>query len=226
MIPWRELDRATVPGEPAPLVLLQHGAEFVIRIGPRALMSSTAHGSEAALAERGCERIAGSAGARVLVGGLGMGFTLAAALRCLAPTARIVVAELIPAVVEWNRGPLAELAGRPLEDRRVVVHSGDVADVIRVNPRAFDAILLDVDNGPNALTRASNDGLYSTAGLLAAFQALRPGGVLGVWSVAPDAGFTRRVIAAGFDMEEQVVRARVTKGGRHTLWLAQRSHVS
>ena len=222
MIPWQELGRASVPGAAAPLVLLQRGHEFVIRTGPHALMSSTAHGSEEALAELACDRIAGRAGVRVLIGGLGMGFTLAVALGRLQPSARVVVAELVPAVVEWNRGPLAHLAQRPLEDPRVTVHEGDVADVVRGNDGAFDAILLDVDNGPNGLTRGSNDWLYSGAGLRAAFRVLRGEGVLGVWSVAPDRAFARRLAECGFAVEEQIARSRRTKGGRHTLWLATR----
>jgi len=222
MLPWKLLGRAAVPGQDAPLQLLQRGTEYVIRIGPLALMSSGAHGSEEALAELACAHVAGAARARVLVGGLGMGFTLAAALRRLAPEATAVVAELVPAVVEWNRGPLAHLAGRPLEDARVKVWEGDVADRIRIASDDFDAILLDVDDGPDGLTRRSNDWLYSPAGLRAAHRALRRGGVLGVWSAAPDDGFTRRLARAGFAVREERVRSRRTKGGRHTLWLAAR----
>jgi spermidine synthase len=222
MIPWQLLGRAAVPGNDAPLTLHQRGREFVIRIGATALMGSLAHGSEEALAELACAHIAGRDDARMLVGGLGMGFTLAAALRHLGPRAGVVVAELIPAVVEWNRGPLAHLAGRPLDDARVTVWEGDVGECIRAKRAAFDAILLDVDDGPDGLTRAANDTLYSAAGLGAALRALRPGGVLGVWSVAPDEAFTRRLARAGFAVEESVVRARRTKGGRHTLWLAER----
>ena len=222
MIPWQLLGTASVPGNEAPLTLHQRGGEFVIRIGPIALMSSAAHGSEEALAELACAPLAQCADARVLIGGLGMGFTLAAALRHLAPAARVLVAELIPAVVEWNRGPLAGLADRPLDDARVSVWEGDVGECIRAEHAAFDAILLDVDDGPNGLTRAANDWLYSDAGLPAARDALRRGGVLGVWSVAPDVGFTRRLAEAGFAVKETVVRARRTKGGRHTLWLASR----
>ncbi len=224
MIPWQLLGRAAVPGNAAPLTLHERGGEFVIRIGATALMSSMAHGSEEALAELACARIAGCEDARVLVGGLGMGFTLAAALRHLGPRAHVVVAELISAVVEWNRGPLAHLAGRPLDDARVSVSDGDVGECIRGGRAAFDAILLDVDDGPNGLTRAANDTLYSAAGVRAALAALREGGVLGVWSVAPDAAFTRRLERAGFAVEESIVRARRTKGGRHTLWLAKRPH--
>jgi spermidine synthase len=223
MIPWRELGRATVPGETAPLVLSQHEAEFVIRVGSHALMSSRAHGTEEILAELACARIAERAAARIMIGGLGMGFTLAAALRHLQPSARVAVAELVPALIEWNRGPLAHLAGRPLDDPRVSVQEADVADLIRGQHRVFDAILLDVDNGPNGLTRKSNDWLYSRAGLRAAHHALRERGVLGIWSVAPDREFTRRLGDVGFEAEEHVARARRTKGGRHTLWLATRS---
>ena len=222
MIPWEPLDSAAVPGERRQLTLLRRGTEFVIRAGPVALMSSTAHGSEEALAELACERIADRTDARVLIGGLGMGFTLAAALRTLAPDARVVVAELIPAVVEWNRGPLAHLADRPLADARVSVWEGDVADRIGGERATLDAILLDVDNGPDGLTRATNDRLYSVPGLLGAFSALRAGGVLGVWSVQPDREFARRLTRAGFDVDERTVRARRAKGGRHTLWLANR----
>ena len=224
MIPWQLLGSAPVPGNDAPLTLHQRGGEFVIRIGAVALMSSMAHGSEEALAELACARISGRGDARVLVGGLGMGFTLAAALRHLGPAARASVAELVPAVVEWNRGPLAHLAGRPLDDPRVVVREADVGACMRAERAAFDALLLDVDDGPNGLTRAGNDWLYSAAGLRCALAALREGGVLGVWSVAPDDAFTRRLVRAGFEVEESVVRARRTKGGRHTLWLATRPY--
>ena len=223
MIPWRELGRATVPGETTPLVFTQRGTEFVIRVGRHALMSSRAHGTEEMLAELACAHIAGRAGARLLVGGLGMGFTLAAALRQVRPDARVEVVELVPALVEWNRGPLAPLAGRPLDDARVSVVEADVANVIREGDGAFDAILLDVDNGPNGLTRASNNWIYSREGLGAARQALRERGVLGVWSVAPDPGFSRKLREVGFEVEEHLARARRTKGGQHTLWIAARS---
>lgn len=221
MLPWVELGRVPIPGERQPLVLAQRGTEFVIRLGAKALMGSTAHGSEEALAELSCLPMAGYADTRVLIGGLGMGYTLAAALRALPADARVTVAELFPAVVEWNRGPLAELAGRPLEDARVTVFTGDVADAFRKLESAFDAILLDVDNGPNALTQFRNGWLYSLEGLRIASRALRVGGVLGVWSVAPDDAFTRRLQAIGFSVDTQIVRARKGgKGGRHTLWLA------
>lgn len=220
MLPWKELGRAEVPGETAPLILAQRGSEFVIRIGASALMSSLVHGSEEMLAELACTHLAGRAKARALIGGLGMGYTLAAALRQLPAGATVTVAELVPVVVEWNRGPLAGLAERPLEDPRASVLEADVVDVIRASSGAWDAILLDVDNGPNGLTRSSNDRLYSAAGLEAAARALREHGVLGVWSVAPDAEFVRRMQKAGFDVHETAVRARRTKGGWHTLWIS------
>jgi spermidine synthase len=223
MIPWRQLGRAAVSGQEAPLCLYQRGTEFVIRIGPLALMSSLAHGSEEALAELACAELTDRANARVLVGGLGMGFTLAAALRQLGRDSEVVAAELVPEVVEWNRGPLAHLAGRPLDDPRVSVWAGDVADLIRQKGASCDAILLDVDDGPDGLTRKSNDWLYSLAGLAAAHAALRRGGVLGVWSVAPDDAFTRRLQHSGFSVREHFVRARRTKGGRHIIWLATRT---
>ncbi len=226
MIPWERLGEAPVPGQDVPLRLTRRGAEFVIRIGTQALMSSAAHGSEESLAELACARLKGRAELHVLIGGLGMGYTLAAALARLGASTRIDVVELIPAVVEWNRGPLKDLAGRPLEDPRVTVIVGDVAERIRANASHYDIILLDVDNGPDGITRKANDWLYTTAGLRASFDALRDGGVLGVWSVAPERAFTRRLVDAGFRVEEHHVRARRTKGGRHTIWLGTRGGVA
>ncbi|NOT32950.1 MAG: hypothetical protein HOP12_02135 [Candidatus Eisenbacteria bacterium] len=223
MIPWVRLGEAIVPGQADPMILERRGDEYVIRVGSRALMGSRAHGSEAALAEWTCVRIADHPDPRVLIGGLGMGFTLAAALRHLPATARVVVAELVPAVVDWNRGALAHLADRPLDDPRVEVFVGDVAEPMRSGRSGLDAILLDVDNGPTGLTRSANDALYSLTGLRVAFDALKSGGVLGVWSVQGDPGFTQRLEAAGFQVEERSVRARVTRGGRHTSWLATRT---
>ena len=221
MIPWQQLAQADVPGEKTTLVLSRRGSEFAIRIGTGALMSSLTHGSEEALAELALARIAGRAQARVLIGGLGMGYTLAAALKQLGPSAHVEVAELIPAVVEWNRGPLEHLADRPLADRRVAVWVGDVGDRIRAAPAAWDAILLDVDNGPEGLTRQANDALYSSSGLKAAHTALRPGGVLAVWSSGPDLPFAKRLDQAGFDVNEVRVRATGRGGGaRHIIWIA------
>lgn len=223
MKPWELLDTAQVPGDGGELRLYRRGDEFSIRVDGRELMNSFAHGSEDALAELACARIAHRPRASVLIGGLGLGYTLAAALSHLKSKARVVVAELVPAVVKWNRGPLADLAGHPLKDPRVRVHQGDVAELLRSEHRAFDAVLLDVDNGPVGLTHEDNDFLYTEAGLFTAYSTLRPKGVLAIWSAGPDRAFTRRLQGVGFDVEEIPVRARGRRGGwRHTIWLAAR----
>lgn len=220
MRPWQLLDTAPVPGEGGNLRLYRRGDEYSIKAGPSELMNSRVHGSEDALAELACRRMGNREGARVLVGGLGMGYTLAAALKELGPEAEVVVAELVPAVIEWNRGALAALAGDPLKDPRVSVYEGDVARLIKAEPAAFDAILLDVDNGPEGLTRKENDGLYSPAGLSAASVALRTGGILGVWSISPDRRFSERLRRCGYVVEEIRARARGRHGGgRHQIWL-------
>jgi spermidine synthase len=151
-----------------------------------------------------------------------MGFTLAAALRCLGRDARVVVAELVPAVVRWNRGLLGDVAGHPLADSRASVHDGDVGDLINEPPAPWDAIVLDVDNGPSGLTRATNDRLYTSRGLERAFDALKPRGVLSVWSAAPDRAFTRRLVRAGFAVESIALRSRGRRGRRHLIWLGTR----
>ena len=221
--PWRLIDSAQVPNQHELMELVQRGDEFVLRVGGRELMSSRMHGSEDALAELACDKVGASDAARILIGGLGMGFTLAAALRCLRPDARVIVAEFVASVVTWNRGVLGELTGFPLEDPRVCIHEGDVAQLIVAEPSAWHAILLDVDNGPTGLTQSANDWLYSTQGLAAAFRALRPGGVLGVWSAGADAAFTRRMTRAGFEVATVDVRARGARGGRrHVVWLGTR----
>lgn len=221
MIPWHTLATAEVPGEALPLVLLQRGDEFVVRRGTVALMGSGMHASEDRLAESACALIATRPRPRVLIGGLGLGFTLAAALRSLPEVAEVVVAELVPAVVEWNHGPLGPLAGQPLRDARVRVEVGDVREVATRGPR-WDAILLDVDNGPDGFTRRENGVLYSVEGLREWHARLTDRGVLAVWSVAPDEAFTRRFAGAGFTVREEVVRARPGKGARHTLWFGVR----
>lgn len=223
MIPWQLLDSAPVPDSTGTLHLYQRGKEFSIRVDRLELMNSRVHGSEDALAEMACAGIAERAAARVLIGGLGMGFTVAAALERLRDDAEIVVAELSPAVVAWNRGPLMDLAGRPLESNRVTVREVDVAQILRTVSASFDAILLDVDNGPEALTRRSNRWLYGQSGLAAAWKALRPGGVLGIWSVGPNQPFAERLRQSGYVVEESRVRARATnKGAWHTIWIAKR----
>ncbi len=224
MIPWIFLDSAPVPGGKGEMRLYQRGREHSIMIDGHELMNSRVHSSEDALAELVCARLTGLSAPCLLIGGLGMGYTLGAALRKLGPLAAVLVAELVPAVVEWNRGYLAEFAGRPLQDPRVSVHEGDVAQRISAAARSYDAILLDVDNGPEGLSRKSNDRLYSNAGLRAAFNALRPAGVLAVWSAGPDQHFTKRLRQTGFAVDEVRVRARGPHGGaQHTIWLATRA---
>ncbi len=225
MIPWELLDSAPVTGDRGELRLYRRREEFSILVsgGGGELMNSRVHGSEDALAELACSPLADRNGPRVLIGGLGMGFTLAAALKQLPESAEVVVAELVPAVVKWNRELLGGLAGHPLDDPRTAVRVGDVGAVLKRERSAFDAILLDVDNGPEGLTRRENDWLYSFKGLDAAFDALLPSGVLAVWSAGPDGAFADRLRQVGFDVEETVARAHgPKKGARHTIWLAKR----
>ncbi|BDP41843.1 hypothetical protein DAETH_18120 [Deinococcus aetherius] len=224
MIPWVPLGRAPIPGTDQSLCLYRRGElpEYSIQISGYVseLMNSRQHASEDALAHLACAVIAGRSSPHVLVGGLGMGFTLAAALGSLGPGATVTVAELVPEVVEWNRGPLGDCAGRPLEDPRTRVHVGDVAELLRTREAAFDAVLLDVDNGPEGMTHQANSWLYSPGGLAAARRTLRPGGVLAVWSATPDPRFTNRLRRAGFRVEVRTARARPGKGAHHTIWLA------
>ncbi|CAN5189767.1 hypothetical protein BH11PSE2_BH11PSE2_15910 [soil metagenome] len=223
MIPWEHLGSASVPDNGGELRLLRRGSEFSIMAGSIELMNSRLFGSEEALAGLAFERIKSRPAPRVLIGGLGMGFTLRAALAAAPTDAAVVVAELVPEVVAWARGPLAEVFGGCLDDPRASVEVGDVAALIAAGPEAWDAILLDVDNGPEGLTRRANDRLYDQAGLAAAQAALRPGGVLAVWSSAPDAGFTKRLKTSGFAVDEVQVRARnVKRGARHVVWIAVR----
>jgi spermidine synthase len=221
MKPWTELDRATAPGG-AVLVLCQRGKELVIRVDGFELMGSRASASEAQLAALGCAGLRGLSGARVLIGGLGMGFTLRAALRALGDDARVDVAELVPAVVKWNRGVLAPLAGAPLEDPRARVLEEDVAHVIQRSEGAYHAILLDVDNGPSALTAPANARLYDDAGLARAKRALAAGGVLAVWSTGDDPKFTARLAKAGFSARVERPAATFGGGRRHVVWVARR----
>jgi spermidine synthase len=224
VIPWSLLDSAHVPDGREELRLMRRGTEFSIKLGQSELMNSRLSGSEEALATIACERIRDRSEPRILIGGLGMGFTLRAALAALGPAARIVVAELVPAILVWARGPLAEIFGGSLTDPRVTVCEADVSHLIRSDGPIFDAILLDVDNGPEGLTRETNDGLYDLNGLSAARSALHPGGILAVWSSGPNLKFTGRLRKAGFEVEEIKVRANGSGGGaRHMIWIATRS---
>ncbi len=223
MIPWKVIDRVKVPGHTGEVTLLKRGKEFSIRTAETELMNSRVHGSEDALAELTCSRINQKPNLRILIGGLGMGYTLAAALELSKPDTRIIVSELIPAVVKWNRKHLGHLAGMPLEDPRVFVEEEDVAKIIRRKKTVWDGILLDVDNGPAGLTRKANDRLYGRSGLKASFLALRPNGILAVWSAGIDKAFTHRLEQCGFKTQTVSVRARKSgKGGRHTIWIAQK----
>jgi spermidine synthase len=223
MIPWKLLDSALIPDNGGELRLYQRGAELSIRADGQELMNSRVHASEEALADLACARIGVRRKVRVLVGGLGMGFTLAATLRCVRSDAEVVVAELVPAVVAWNRTHLGHLAAFPLDDSRTVVREGDVANLLRDERDAYDAILLDVDNGPEGFTRAANDWLYNRSGLRNAFAALRAQSVLAVWSAGADRDFSERLRQTGFKVEEVAFKARGSRGGsRHHIWLATR----
>jgi spermidine synthase len=223
MIPWLQIDTARVPGADVELRLMRRGAEFSMMLGPNELMNSRLSGSEEALATLACRRIEAVKRPHLLIGGLGMGFTLRAALAVLGSEARIMVAELVPAVIEWARGPLADIFGGSLDDPRASIRGADVVDVIQSHASAFDAILLDVDNGPEGLIRKANDALYDLKGLNAIRAALRPGGVLAVWSSGPNAQFTERLGDAGFAVNEVAVRATTKRSGaRHVIWFATR----
>jgi len=219
MLPWVHLDTAAVPGG-GELKLMRRGNEFSILTGSVTLMNSRMSGSETVLAELACDRLRGRRNCSMLIGGYGMGFTLRAALSGLGLDARVLVAELVPAVVEWARGPMAELTAGGLEDLRVAVRNADVGEVIASARSRFDAILLDVDNGPDGLSRSANDRLYDMRGLEAARRALRPKGLLAVWSAAPNNAFRRRLGQAGFAVEEVEARANKGRGARHVVWIA------
>jgi spermidine synthase len=210
VIPRELLGTAAVPGGP-PLRLIRHGRDFIIMLDRNELMSS----------RMTCQRLRDPAKARVLIGGYGMGFTLRAVLAALGPKAAITVAELVPGIIDWARGPMAAMTGDCLDDPRVEVVIADVGACIAAGSARYDAILLDVDNGPDGLTRAANDGLYTARGLASARAALRPGGILAVWSAGADAAFTRRLAQAGFAVDEVQIRARSNgKGPIHTIWFA------
>jgi spermidine synthase len=222
MIPRELVATAQVPGGDE-LRLFRRGADFMIVVDRNELMNSRMGGSEEALAVLACGRLGKRSKPHLLIGGYGMGFTLRAALAELGRDARVTVAELVPEIVEWARGPMAGLTEGCLDDPRVTLIEGDVAALIGSARSTYDAILLDVDNGPDGLTRLGNDVLYSATGLAAARAALRPGGIVALWSATADKAFARRLGAAGFAVEEVVVRARANgKGPRHVLWFATR----
>ncbi len=223
MITRELIGTADVPGG-EPLRLFRRGDDFVILVDRAELMSSRMSGSEEALATMTCARLAGRPAPHLLIGGYGMGFTLRAALSALGADVRITLAELVPEIIDWARGPMVTLTAGCLDDPRVELIAGDVARLIAAARVRYDAILLDVDNGPDGLTSAGNDRLYAAPGLAAAKAALRPGGVLAIWSAAPDARFARRLRDAGFAVDEVAVRARSNgKGPRHVIWFATRT---
>jgi spermidine synthase len=219
MLPWVHLDTANVPGG-GELRLMRRGTEFSIQAGAIALMNSRMSGSEIALADLACARLHDRRNCRMLIGGYGMGFTLRAALAGLGPQAKILVAELVPAIMDWARGPMAEFTGTSLGDPRVAIHDGDVGELIASARASFDAILLDVDNGPDGFTRSANGRLYSLHGLETARKALRKNGLLAIWSAAPDKEFSNRLAHAGFAVEEIQARANKGRGGRYVIWIA------
>jgi spermidine synthase len=221
MIPWLQIDTARVPGADVELRLMRRGAEFSMMLGQNELMNSRLSGSEEALATLACRRIEAVKRPSLLIGGLGMGFTLRAALAVLGAGARITVAELVPAVIAWARGPMANVFADSLDDPRASILSADVIEVIQSHASAFDAILLDVDNGPEGLIRKANDALYDPKGLKAIRRALRRGGILAVWSSGPHPLFSERLRDAGFDVSEVAVRATAKRrGARHVIWFA------
>jgi spermidine synthase len=222
MKPWELIGQTRTP-EDADMRLTRRDNEYVILVEGKTLMSSRMHGSEEALATLACRHLQETERPRVLVGGLGMGFTLRATLDAVPSDAIVAVSELVPAVVEWNRGPLAPLAGYPLKDKRVRVEVGNVGFTLRGNTDRFDAILLDVDNGPSAFTTLDNCGLYDNAGVAASYSALRAGGTLAVWSAWDDVKFEQRLRFHGFKVIVERVRARLKKGGpHHTIFVGRK----
>jgi spermidine synthase len=220
VIPRELIGEAEVPGGP-PLRLFRRGSDFMIVLDRNELMSTRMHGSEVALGTMACDRLAGHKAPHLLIGGYGMGYTLRAVLGQLGPGAHVTLVELVPGIIDWARGPMAAVTAGCLDDPRVTLTMGDVGASMAHSNAQYDAILLDVDNGPEGLTRAANDGLYSPQGLANAKQALRPGGILAVWSAAPDTAFGRQLERGGFSVETVKVRARETgKGATHIIWFA------
>ncbi len=225
MKPFELLDQ-TISPDGSVMKLVRRDDEYFILADGATLMSSRMHGSEESLAALACERARTLPHASVLIGGLGMGFTLRATLDLLAPEAAVHVSELIPAVIEWNRGPLGPLAGNPLQDHRARVAVEDVAAMLAAHPASFDAVLLDVDNGPAAFTTTANSALYGDRGIAAAFASLKPNGVLAIWAARDDRKFTQRLRAACFHVHVHHVRARAKqRGPRHTIYVCQKPNI-
>ena len=223
MIPWLQIDTTRVPGADVELRLMRRGTEFSMMLGQNELMNSRLSGSEEALATLTAKKIEAVKRPHLLVGGLGMGFTLRAALAVLGSDARITVAELVPAVIAWARGPMAAIFGNSVNDPRADIREADVVDIIKASQSVFDAILLDVDNGPEALIREANNALYDVRGLQSIHRALRPGGILAVWSSGPNPAFSKRLRAADFEVNEVGVRATTKRSGaHHVIWFATR----
>ncbi|MDQ3075062.1 MAG: MnmC family methyltransferase [Pseudomonadota bacterium] len=221
MITRELLGTAIVPDGDDELRLYRRGGDFMIVMDRNELMNSRMSGSEEALAVMTIERLRGRPAPHLLIGGYGMGFTLRAALAELGRDASVTVAELVPEIIDWAQGAMAELTAGCLDDPRLTLDMVDVGLLIREKPSHYDAILLDVDNGPDGLTRAANNGLYTRSGLAAAKAALKPGGILAVWSAAPDVRFAKALSDAGFIVDEVAVRARSNgKGARHVIWFA------
>jgi spermidine synthase len=222
---WTLLGTANIPNNGGELRLTQRNKEFSIHLkGVRGeLMNSRTHDSELALAELGCAHLKAIENTKVLVGGLGMGFTLAAALKAVTKSSQVVIAELVPEVIEWNKGPLGDCAGRPLDDSRALVHQGDVADFFKTGQASYDAVLLDVDNGPEGFTHADNSGLYTIESLQAIRQTLNARGMLAIWSAWHDPKFTTQLKMTGFKVATETVRAHNGKGSRHTIYLARKT---
>jgi len=219
---WELIETTLIPGEQTQMSLYKNGENYSICVDGRELMNTRLHGSEESLAELGCKHLKGKPDGRVLVGGLGMGFTLAATLLHVGPKAQVEVAELVPAVVEWNRDYIGSYAKFPVKDPRVKINVNDVANILKENPHTYDAILLDVDNGPNGMTQEKNNWLYWHEGLTVIAKALRKGGVLAIWSAYPDRGFHKRLVTMGFRVSEHRVRARANGGcGHHIIWVVE-----
>lgn len=224
MVPWVKLGTAQIPNNGGELTFSQRDEEFSIRLsGIRGeLMNSRVYNSEKELSQMGCEHLKSTPNAHVLVGGLGMGYTLAAALKAVTPSSQVTVAELIPEVVEWNKGPLGNCAKNPLQDPRTNVKVGDVKHLLNTKTPTYDAILLDVDNGPEGLTHSDNNWIYSIDGLEDIYQVLKPNGMLAIWSAGPDYLFSVRLKNAGYVVSTRIARARKGKGSKHTIFLARK----